>query len=310
MKWRHLVFVPAAIGILGSVAARPSRAEDRPCTPMTVETDARVAARWPDLQEQVRQAFEARANIDTCARVEVTMTNAAIAVAVVLPDGRAASRRVSRQEDVLPTLQALLVMPADQRPEVPAPTILTATSRESPAGLPAPVSGRLGIELSALAGVRAGDGQMGGGLGVLTFVDLTGWLVGFAGRADFYEELEGGPPAGALVLAILGGRRFRSGTLALDVAGGPAVAMLGTMTSVTQAGPAVAPVRESRSMGARPRLLVGTRLSFRARSVVRTFVGVDGEFGSARAPVLAPRDVGRLPVWTVGLLLGATVGTP
>jgi hypothetical protein len=60
-----------------------------------------------------------------------------------------------------------------------------------------------------------------------------------------------------------------------------------------------------------PRVLLGARLSFSARSTVHTFVGVDGDFGPARAsdgsdlPVAA-----RLPIWTFGLALGATVGTP
>ena len=44
---------------------------------------------------------------------------------------------------------------------------------------------------------------------------------------------------------------------------------------------------------------------------LRTFVGVDGEFGQRRAPgAELPLDAPRLPRWTVGITLGATVGTP
>jgi hypothetical protein len=58
-------------------------------------------------------------------------------------------------------------------------------------------------------------------------------------------------------------------------------------------------------------LLVGARLGFSPRSVFRTFVGFDGELGPSRtvdpeANVSSPR----IPTFTVGLALGATVGTP
>jgi hypothetical protein len=336
MKWRQLAFLPAAVGVLASVGAGPSLAADRPCAPMAVATDARVRVRWPDLREQIHAAFAAREDVDACARIEVTMTSGAIAVKVILPDGRSASRSVRRRQDVVATLQALLLVPQEQEAGVelkpspppvaapatrdpPAPASLTASNRAPPATdvpVPAPATATatatsgLGIELSVLAGARAGDGRTGGGLGVLTFLDLTGWLIGFSARGDFYEDLAGGPPTGALGLAILAGHRFRFGTLALDLTGGPAVALLGTMTSVTQAGPAEPVIRESTSMGARGRVLVAARLNFRARSLIRTFIGVDGEAGRARPTALAPRDIGRLPVWTVGLLMGATVGTP
>jgi hypothetical protein len=60
-----------------------------------------------------------------------------------------------------------------------------------------------------------------------------------------------------------------------------------------------------------PRLLLGARVSFGVLSTLHTFVGIDGELGPARAGdgenvPGAPR----LPVWTLGLALGATVGTP
>jgi hypothetical protein len=44
------------------------------------------------------------------------------------------------------------------------------------------------------------------------------------------------------------------------------------------------------------------------------FLGVDGDFGSTGSPVAGAvpsdePDSGRLPVWSVGLALGATAGT-
>jgi hypothetical protein len=62
-------------------------------------------------------------------------------------------------------------------------------------------------------------------------------------------------------------------------------------------------------LGTVPRALLGAHLIFGARSSFRTFIGVDGEFGPANAPGDNPSSESRLPVWTVGLALGATVGT-
>jgi hypothetical protein len=59
-----------------------------------------------------------------------------------------------------------------------------------------------------------------------------------------------------------------------------------------------------------PRLLLGARVNFSALSTLHTFVGIDGELGPPRAGDGGDiPDAPRLPVWTLGLALGATVGT-
>src|SRR5271170_5516181 len=98
-------------GALAAFGASRAFAGDPPCSPIAVAVDASVLARWPEIGERVRQAFEARTDIDACARVELASNESSIAVAVTLPDGRSALRHVSRQEDVLPTLEALLLVP-------------------------------------------------------------------------------------------------------------------------------------------------------------------------------------------------------
>ncbi len=169
---------------------------------------------------------------------------------------------------------------------------------------------RVRIELSVLTGARIGDGQAGIGLGAVSFLDLSGWLVGFEGRADHYRPLSGGPSDGsALEFAVLGGRRFRFRDIALDLTAGPAAAMQGTATFETRTAPTGAIVTKSSSSTV-PRLLLGTRVSFGARSVLHTFVGIDGELGPSRSGDPGFPGASRLPVWTLGLALGATVGTP
>lgn len=315
---------------------------------MAVTVDASVRARWPELPGQVRHAFEARSDIDACARIELASNEGTIAVAVTLPDGRSAFRQVSRREDVMPTLEALLLVPAAElgleasAPSIPRPAPTEAIQATAPTqaiqptaipvvpvhvaaaqrdgmetrGAPDP-SSRLRIELSVLTEARIGDGQKSVGFGALSLLDIGGWLVGFEGRADRDERIGGGDPGAALELAALGGRRFRFQNLALDFVGGPAVALRGGGTGI-----AVAPARpgaspdpgagsssSQSSLGAVPRARLGAHLIFGARSSFRIFTGVDGEFGPAKASGDNPGDESRLSVWTLGLALGATVGT-
>jgi hypothetical protein len=322
-------------GALAAFGASRAFAADPPCSPIALEVDASARARWPALPGQVRQAFEARTDIDACARIEVTMNEGSIAVSVTLPDGRSASRQVWRREDVLPTLEALLLVPRPaaavglgmeaSAPSIPAsaatqivqakaipvdPVHVAVPERDEMETRRAPYPpSRLRIELSVLTDARIGDGQTSVGLGALSLLDIGGWLVGFEGRADRDQRIGGGYGAeAALELAALGGRRFRFQNLALDFVGGPAVALRGPRTGGTSVTPGGSPSSQS-SSGTVPRALLGTHLIFGARSSFRTFMGVDGEFGPADAPGDNPSGEFRLPVWTVGLALGATVGT-
>ena len=70
--------------------------------------------------------------------------------------------------------------------------------------------------------------------------------------------------------------------------------------------------RSQPSSGPVARLLVGARLGFSPRSVFRAFIGIDGEWGPARAQVAPGQDPSvspSMPSYTVGVSLGATVGT-
>jgi hypothetical protein len=336
-----LVAIPAVLCPLGSQAA------ERDCPGMSVEPDVAFREHWPDLIERIESELSTRADVDACARVDLRLEgDGVMTVEVRLPDGRAASRGVTEREDVIPTLQALLLVP-DRAPAVsdaasplpPTASPLTPaaprhapfideTSRTERDGSHADTAGRsLGVELSLVVGARMGDGQLGVGAGALSFLELEGWLLGFAGRADAYSATGGGDPETALELAILAGRRFDLGGVALDLSAGPAVAVQGLDSSpgerrarATREILARAPNTETLaivpppvqtsepSSGPVPRLLLGARFGFRPRSVFRTFVGIDAEVG----PALASSDPssGHLPGYSLGFSLGATLGTP
>jgi hypothetical protein len=325
-----------ALVALAALTPLTARAAERGCPAIAIEPDAGFRARFPDLLGRIQDELAARADIDACAHVALHFENDAdIDVSVTLPDGRTASRSVARREDVMPTLQALLLvpnLPSAPAPSSPPPQAKRAERRRprlapaEPSGhdvpaVPAPAPRELGFELSAISGVRIGDGQFGYGAGVLSFLQVQSWLIGFEGRADGYRSIHGSDPETALELALLAGRRFDFGGAALDLTAGPAVAMKGVAFSQTESVavmgtppvlPPPPPPRSEPSSGPVPRLLVGARLGFSPRSVFRTFVGIDGELGPSRTSVDPEANVSspRMPTFTVGLALGATVGTP
>ncbi|HEY5242614.1 MAG TPA: hypothetical protein VIJ22_14140 [Polyangiaceae bacterium] len=323
------------VGILVVLHVRPALAEDSSCPRMDIRGDASLETRWPGLLEDVRAAFDTRGDVDRCARVELRLRTGSVALEIVLPDGRSTTRSVSRREDVVPTLEALLLVP--QRIE-PLPPLASESSQPSPPATnpasppakvaalgatgvdpavavrdvsvpsPAHASRHLRIELSVATGVRVGDGQMSVGLGALSFLDLSGWLVGFEGRVDRYRMLGPSPTdGGALELAVLAGRRFRFRNVAVDLVAGPAAALQGTASFTSQS--ASGNTLSESSSSTVPRLLIDTRVTFGALSTLRTFIGVDAGFGPPRAGAIDVPGAPRLPIWTLGLALGATVGT-
>lgn len=335
----------ALLGVLAVFGPSSALAADGACSAMAVQADAGVRARWPDLLPGVRDELATLDDLDTCAHVELSLKQGMIGVDVNLPDGRSASRTAASREDVIPTLQALLLVPEHRTasetsdtlvesappraPETEVRPVLRRRPRALPARreqgaenvLPALEPRALGVELSLLSGARIGDGQTSFGLGALSFLELSGWLIGGQARADRYQSLAGDSQETALELAFLLGKRLQFSSVALDITGGVGVAEKGislsdtrvVRTSVPASMPpppttATEPPPEPTS-GPVPRLLFGSRLGFSPRSVFRTFVGIDGEVGPARADAITDSRAATLPTWTVGLSLGATVGT-
>lgn len=339
MKRRYRAKLPALFGVLVALSPGAALATDRPCSAPGLEADPGLRARYPELLPRVRDELATLEDLDTCAHIALRLQEgAAIGVEVTLPDGRAASRTAAQREDVLPTVQALLLIPArasasttaaqvvDSTPLRPAPE---ARQRRTPSSrrrstplhlegdaktlVPTLEPRALGIELSLISGARIGDGQTSFGLGALSFLELSGWLLGGELRADRYQTLTGDSRETALELALLLGKRLQFQGGALDLTLGPAIAekgISGSDSQIVQAGtmPPPPPPREQ-SSGPVPRLLLGARWGFSPRSVFRTFVGIDGELGPSSAQDSTSSAATRLPLWTVGLALGATVGT-
>lgn len=354
MILRHTAIAAVVAAISAGLCPFDALAAERDCPGMIVGADAAVRDHWPDLVPTIESRLSTRADIDRCVHVDLRLVGNVIMVSVTLPDGRAASRALTNSDDVIPTLQGLLLVPelVGESAPLPSPAAVGATPSSTPRRpaiaatssstrapphqnafvdqtpptqrdqLPTTAAARsLGIELSLFTGARLGDGQLGIGAGALSFVELDAWLIGFVGRADSYRPVTGGDRETALELAILAGRRFELGSMALDVSAGPGLAVKGSSSSQgeevhhesstnTDTPPDVPPpvlAPEPRS-GPVPRVLLGARLGFGPRSVLRGFVGIDGEVGAELAR--SDPSSARLPAYSAGLSVGATVGTP
>jgi hypothetical protein len=346
MTRNAMIILAAVRAALAIVIGAPASAAAQPCASISVDADAATLDRWPELAERVRAAFAERLDIDRCARVQLGLVGGSIDVEVSLPDGRAASR-LARPEDVIPALEALLLVPNETQaqtqtpaqaasgPTVPAsPSPRESKTRFEPHVVEVRRDGRgsdvearprttapgdrpslLAAELSLGASLHHGDGQSSASVGASSFVEAASWLVGFSARLDRYDGsavVDGGDAPTALEAGVLLGRRFRFGRFMFDATAGPALASRGSWSvmaaSSASSGMTGAAARSSSSHNDFvPRCLVGGRLTLGARSIVRTFVGVEGELGEA-GPV-PPGAARGLPLWTLGATLGVTVGT-
>jgi hypothetical protein len=228
MKLRLTAMAAACAAIQAGSYPHGALAAERDCPGITIETDAGFRRRWPRLLDRLASEFSARTDVDACAHVELTVEGkAGVLVSVTLPDGRAASRRLTERDDVIPTLQALLLVPASSSPEPASASpdsaaaqhrnaLVAATSSTERDVAPATTAARsLGVELSLFTGARVGDGQLGLGVGALSLLQLDDWLIGFEGRADSYWSIGGDGRKTALELGILAGRRFGLGSMVL-----------------------------------------------------------------------------------------------
>jgi hypothetical protein len=339
MKQLSATSLTLLVGALSAGLASPSWAAEQSCSTLSVETDRLTRVRHPDLAERVQQAFSDRADVEPCARISLSLRQTAIEIEVALPDGRSALRSLDRAEDVVPTLEALLLVPESSSSRLSSPRLLPAApaSRPKPrppsarqvtpreedpvldrgAALPADESGRspFRIELSGALGVRAGDSRLGVGLGLSSFLQISSWLVGFQGRIDQYQGPDDG--VGMIELGVLAGKRVDLDPVALDFVAGPAFTLQGTSThsDVSVAADQERTMTEAERMElveetpVTPRAFLGARLNFDAYSSFHAFLALDGDFALASnsdGALGAPE----LPAWTLGLSVGSTIGTP
>ncbi|HEY6723568.1 MAG TPA: hypothetical protein VI197_06025 [Polyangiaceae bacterium] len=320
--------------ILGTACVHPAAGASEACEAVVVSADPAVSTRWPDLHERVRRSLGARRDIDRCARVHLRPNRDGLTLEVILQDGRSATRWLPSSEDVLPGLEALLLVPSPSsspsRSRVPPrstlppaapvakpPPAKQPTHREDPASVRdqglapegARVDRRVGATLSLGGGARAGDGQVSSNLGAMALVIVSDWLAGFEARATSYEvPMSGHIPQSAVELTAVGGHRFGNGMFGVDLLLGPTLVVQQDVAVREERNGRVDHTHTSRFL---PRVFAASRLTIGARSILSGFVGLEAAAGpSGTSDQDVTTALAPLPVWMLGFVVGATVGVP
>jgi hypothetical protein len=247
-----------------------------------------------------------------------------LAALLLLPERHTATAEPepARRETMLPATTPVAAVESNAPPAsvAPVPHARTSPAADRPtADTPQPDPSGVGVELSLITGARAGDGMLSVGLGALSLLDISSLVIALEGRVESYSGVDGAAElAPTLALAALGGYRLRFGSTALDLAAGPGLTMvtaqvtetIARMDSASLADPTARMETRTSSVPVVPRLVVAAHYRFAMHSLLRAFAGVDGQVGPALESDAPPQSgAPRLPVWAVGLVLGATVGT-
>ena len=335
---------PLRVPVLGGILVlSPSlAAAELECAGLRLAVDAELAERFPALADSVRAAFLARGDTDSCPQVELALREQDIEVRVALADGRSTVRSLARAEDVVPTLQALVIVPergettdttraaspaapkvvpvnaASKRAETKSAPKTRSRARAQRAGEPGDTvedrgvlavepepaaPSALRIELSAAVGAHSGEeGRSSLNFGLQSLLDIQRFLAGFQVRLDQYQ----GGESGAFEIALLGGRRFDFGVVGLDLLLGPSLASLGDSSQDVRADTASRPPPPVEEDANAAYAFLATRVSFFPHSTLRPFVSGDAALRLDERTTLDPAP---FPTWSAGVSVGATVGT-
>jgi hypothetical protein len=306
----------AALAVVAAswLPAHPALASTTPCAPVQIGSDtSSFPVAWRDALEGLARATGHEGMPWSCSggSVELTLDASGGAVLTVHDTaGRSASRRVPTVDELVPTGEALLAAPLDERPRalsqpVPISPLPAPPARvESPRLPEAPREPRLQIQ--ALLGTRvSGPGAVGWGTGQLRgMFPIGAWSAGLWARYDFPLAGPANAPSGLEMSSVSagfsGGRRLLEGPFELRVTLDPSLAVVFMETGMEST--------PNHPEGARAAFRLGAGLTgtFRIASVFRGMVGIDGEFAPAGITGLrgVPNISTPIPVYTAGLLLG------
>ncbi len=284
------------------------------CSGPRIIVTAELDARWRRALQAAREALSTRPNLDRCAAVALTPSDAGMHVQVDLADGRAASRNVRDAEALAPTLDALLSLPEEE-----AMTPLTSGgSLEEPEstmekGAPRRSVQRVHFEagVGAMSRVAAPPLYASVGLAAFAQVSLDPWLAGVTARWDATDELvTESSPSGfnmqTLGLGVAVGARSEHERLTLDTTIGPEILAENQEAFGGDANP------DGIGGGVTDfRLDLSLRLST-SSGAIRFFAQADADASPSRLRRQRQLDPGlpTLPSWSMGLALGAACGTP
>lgn len=204
-----VVLLPLVLAVIAAAAPLPSRAQPATVTAQTACKDERVQVegalsdQWLDAVIRLCDALAKMNDVDPSARLHIAQSDADLVVGAVVADGRVAVRRVQAPEELLPTVEALVVLPAQSAetataPAVPAappasppPLVAPAPERIAAPAPSAPAAQRLRIEVGAEAVGRIARAPtyLSAGFELYAGLRTGAWLLALSVRFDPVVEL-------------------------------------------------------------------------------------------------------------------------
>ncbi|MDB4933835.1 MAG: hypothetical protein JWP87_807 [Labilithrix sp.] len=296
-----------ALVLSAGVAAADER--DDGCDRLSIRIERPLPPRWNEPMARACRELATMQNADPTARLRISAAGDDLAIEVVLADGRKASRTMKRTEALRPTLEALLLVPAEETATAPvaapapAPApVVPAPATEEPRAAPDAASRDVGVELGGGPGVRiAGNGYVSFAPAAYAELVIGRWLFGMTVRWDVVES-KSVPAVKVFEMETVGagllvGRRFDVGFGTTDI--GVAPRLLAETQSYELGNN-----EESRSE-TDIRIGAFTRVAF-GHSAVRFVLEADAELSPARVrrDVFLDPVLPALPAWSAGLLGG------
>ncbi len=307
---RHLVI--AACSVAGWIVPTPGFADDLGCNGVRIRIEDSVETSWHQALRDACRQLGSEGNLDASADVHVDQLGDQLLIDVDLPDGRHAERRIGRERELGPTLEALLALPPQEarRPK-PMPVApvradhAPVNADQTPVNVsPQPPASAFHLAVGGGVSTRLAGSIPYGAIGPVGFASFRSgrWLLDLAMR---WEAVDG--PIGddhvpvemqtvAVTFSI--DRRVLQDGLTLDVGAGPSLVVETQSMNVdaVEKGGSETDVR----IATHARLGVG-------EGALKWVFGLDGELAPSR--LLRSRRVDEslppLPAWSAGLLIGA-----
>jgi hypothetical protein len=313
------------LGLVASVRVVHAQASTPACAGLPVHLQGAFTPRWQEALEHACVNLTLHKDLDRSALLRVIMTQQdQLQLDVILADGRTTQRRLSAPDDLLKTIEALLVLPiwlqtdthASLTHATRAATDRAEDSERPPALLPLratvispEVSTRLGVEIGIEAAVRLARAPtyLNPALALYAGILPEAWWLGIELRWEPYQyPLRVSPPSDFQMDSMAGGllvaRRVSLGFVNLNI-GMNLLAAATFQTFDLHGGAERSETLVDVRTGAICRVLLGTAAWRGSLSL-----GIDVSPLRVRRSVALEADLPAVPVWSLGLGLGIAWG--
>jgi hypothetical protein len=302
----------AAVAGLADASPASAATERATCGGPLLVVDDTVGLEWAPAVQAARARVRKNDDLDRCAALRIDRAEDGLRIRVTTADGRAALRKISAPERLVPTLEALLVLPPlATTPSAPDPyEPPDEATGGPPERAPPEAPGRaahLEVGVGAIGRVAGAPLYGGGGFASFAQLAMDRWLVGVTARWEAIDDTLALPsPSGfnmqTFEVGVGIGRRAIIGPLGLDAVLGPEV--------IVENQEAEGPADGLGGTASDVRVDLLLRMSVPQSGRTRFYTSADADVSPSRLRRTKQLDSGlpALPAWSTGVQLGVVWG--